>query len=38
MGNCPVALQGQFKSKEEKPTIIIIEVMADYQLFAFGMQ
>jgi hypothetical protein len=32
--NCPVAYQGQFKGKEEKPTIIM-EALCDYQLFAW---
>ncbi len=32
--NCPVAHHGQFKGKEEVPTVII-EVVSDYQLFAW---
>jgi hypothetical protein len=31
--NCPVAHHGQFKGKEKAPTVII-EVVANYQLFA----
>ena len=32
--NCPVAHQGQFKGKEEKPTLIM-EAVSDHQLFAW---
>ena len=31
--NCPVAYQGQFKGKEEKP-MLIMEVVSDYNLYA----
>jgi len=32
--NCPVAYQGQFKRKKEKPTLIM-EAVSDHQLFAW---